>query len=448
VIKETTIIRETKLVKLVIPALLVILGFSACSSDDSQLQEQSLSVDVMLSAPAFTDAEASSDEGDKTTRSWTPPTTPTRYYLYDDLYTDDDGNWSDYANYVSQDMSLSNKTIDAFFTHTGEEGLNTEPNPLHCRLKYIPGATPATSKWRLVLPNGIQEDAVKTGSYYVYGFIPRDAADNALISPNPTYDKGAVLTIEGMQAVSTDVCVIIGAKEGFSENYDGNYTDTNDNETYDDGVDTRTNRLTAGDFKYALKAGYKSLEPKEPYPNYMYLLFDHLCSALKIKMRVYKDYDDVRTIKLKELRLKTATDEGTTKKKMNVVVTLAKTNDGSNPIQSVTYIPTGTEECDGAVYQSEVGATLTTSYSMFLCHFIPHGIKKIILTSTYDVYDKKDNLIRANCKATNTIDVTKIIYLLSSVRRGYKYTINLTVKPTYLYMLSEPDMDNPTMVVE
>ena len=103
---------------------------------------------------------------------------------------------------------------------------------------------------------------------------------------------------------------------------------------------------------------------------------------------------------------------------------------------------------DGAVYQSEVGATLTTSYSMFLCHFIPHGIKKIILTSTYDVYDKKDNLIRANCKATNTIDVTKIIYLLSSVRRGYKYTINLTVKPTYLYMLSEPDMDNPTMEVE
>ena len=380
--------------KLVIPALLVILGFSACSSDDSQLQEQSLSVDVMLSAPAFTDGEASSDEGDKTTRSWTPPTTPTRYYLYDDLYTDDDGNWSNYANYVSQNLSLSNKTIDAFFS------INNEANPLHCRLKYMSAAE--TPKWRLVLPNNVKEEAVASGNYYIYGFIPREAADNAELS------------------------LLDGSSDA----------------DHDSG-------LTAGDFMFTLDTGTTIVDGKKIInPNYMYLLFDHLCSALKIKMRVYKDYDDVRTIKLKELRLKTATDEGTTKKKMNVVVTLAKTNDGSNPIQSVTYIPTGTEECDGAVYQSEVGATLTTSYSMFLCHFIPHGIKQIILTSTYDVYDKKDNLIRANCKATNTIDVSKIIYLLSSVRRGYKYTINLTVKPTYLYMLSEPDMDNPTMEVE
>ena len=409
--------------KLVIPALLVILGFSACSSDDSQLQEQSLSVDVMLSAPAFTDAEASSDEGDKTTRSWTPPTTPTRYYLYDDLYTDDDGNWSNYANYVSQNLSLSNKTIDAFFS------INNEANPLHCRLKYMSAAE--TPKWRLVLPNNVKEENVASGNYYIYGFIPREAADNAelsLLDGSSTYADGAVLTIEGMQTVTTDVCVIIGAKHGPDADHDSG--------------------LTAGDFMFTLDTGKQTVDGKEVIkPNYMYLLFDHLCSALKIKMCVYKDYDDVRTIKLKELRLKTATDEGTTKKKMNVVVTLAKTNDGSNPIQSVTYIPTGTEECDGAVYQSEVGATLTTSYSMFLCHFIPHGIKQIILTSTYDVYDKKDNLIRANCKATNTIDVSKIIYLLSSVRRGYKYTINLTVKPTYLYMLSEPDMDNPTMEV-
>ena len=162
-IKKTTIIRETKLVKLVIPALLVILGFSACSSDDSQLQEQSLSVDVMLSAPAFTDAEASSGEGDKTTRSWTPPTTPTRYYLYDDLYTDDDGNWSDYANYVSQNLSLSNKTIDAFFS------INNEANPLHCRLKYMSAAE--TPKWRLVLPNNVNEEDVASGNYYIYGFV-------------------------------------------------------------------------------------------------------------------------------------------------------------------------------------------------------------------------------------------------------------------------------------
>jgi hypothetical protein len=33
------------------------------------------------------------------------------------------------------------------------------------------------------------------------------------------------------------------------------------------------------------------------------------------------------------------------------------------------------------------------------------------------------------------------------VQRGWKYGINMTVVPTYLYMLSEPDLENPRMVV-
>ena len=403
------------------------LGFPGCSSDDPQLQEQTLAVEAMVSAPAFTDGMETSAEGRTVTRSWTPPTTPTRYYLYDDLYTDGDKTFADYVNYESQNLSLNNKTIDAFFS------INNEADPLHCRLKYLPAAE--THKWRLVLPNQVKEVDVSSGDYYIYGFIPREAADNATLTPNPTYDKGAVLTIEGMQTVSTDVCVIIGAKNGPDADHDGG--------------------LTAGDFKFNLRAGYESLEPKVPYPNYMYLLFDHLCSALKIRMKVYPDYDDVRTIKLKELRLQTATDEGTTKKKMNVTVTLKGNANGSDPIESVVYTPIGTELCDGLVYQNEDGATLTINYSMFLCHFIPHGIKKLILTSTYDVYDKnpsaghpEGNLIRASCKATNTIDITKKIDRLAAVQRGYIYTLDLIVRPTYLYMLSEPDLDNPTIEVE
>jgi len=33
-------------------------------------------------------------------------------------------------------------------------------------------------------------------------------------------------------------------------------------------------------------------------------------------------------------------------------------------------------------------------------------------------------------------------------KRGWKYAVNLTINPTYLYMLSDPDLDNPTVVVE
>jgi len=159
-------------------------------------------------------------------------------------------------------------------------------------------------------------------------------------------------------------------------------------------------------------------------------------------------------IKLKELRLQTADSEGTTKKKMDVTVTLHANGSGANPISSVVFTPTGTEECDGVIYNSDDGLTLTTAYSMLLGHFIPHGVTKLILTSTYDVYDKnvttehlEGNLIRKDCKATNTIPLS-VIDRFSEASRGTRYTINMTIKPTYLYMLSDPDLNNPSVEIE
>jgi hypothetical protein len=43
-----------------------------------------------------------------------------------------------------------------------------------------------------------------------------------------------------------------------------------------------------------------------------------------------------------------------------------------------------------------------------------------------------------------------IMHLFSPARiasRGMKYSIKLIVNPTYLYVLSEPDLDNPTIRV-
>lgn len=381
--------------------LLVLLG---CSSDDAQ--QAMLMVEATVSAPDYADAaDARSgdvSEGRKITRSWTPPTS---YYLYSELYSG-----SVYANYER----LDNKTIDVFFTQNVAEG---PMNPLNGRLRYVS----STDKWKLVLPNTVNPDDVHAGDYYVYGFLPQSAADNATITPNPTYDKGAVLTINGMQTVMADACVIIGAKHGPDADHDGG--------------------LTAGNFMFNLKKG-------ESENNYMYLLFDHLCSALSLSMRVYGDYNDLRTIKVKEIRLQTASNSGKTKKKMNVTVTLNGNNTGSNPIESITYTPTGEEECDGIVFQSDEGLELSTSYSMFLSHFVPQGVTKLILTTTYDVYDKKGNLIRLNSKATNTILVTDIIDRLDAAERGSKYIINMTIQPTYLYVLSDPDLDNPTMTID
>lgn len=386
--------------------LIALMALAGCSDDDrpGQPQQHELSFVTSVSAPDF-----KTEQEENTTRSWTPPSSPTTYYLYDDLYS------GIYANY----QSLNNRTIDVFFTHV-EAITNPTPSPLHCRLRYNSSA----NLWKMALPNPITEEEVEGGNYYVYGFIPRDAADGASIAPYPSYDEGAVLTIQGMKTATADACVIIGAKEGPDANTD--------------------NGLQAGDFMFRLN----TTVPAEKPTNYMYLLFDHLGAALSISMKVHNEYQRLRTIKVKELHLQTVNDEGTMKAKMNITITLASNTTGSNPIQSVVYEPVGDDLVDGIIFQSTDGLGLSTTPTLFMGHFIPHGVTKLVLTTVYDVYDKKGNLIRLNCRSRNTLQLSELLTGLVTTLRGRRYTINMTIQPTYLYMLSEPDLNNPEVNVE
>ena len=391
-------------------------------------------MDLSASAPDFVNAAEPEEMARETlhgtseaiTRSWTPPS---GYFLYGGIY-DDNGN--PYVNFT--DISLTNKSIDAYFTRADGD----EPTPIidpedpkypayafypyHGRLRY----KNSTGKWELSIRK-VDPENVPGGDYYVYGFIPSDAADDATISTisESNYALGATLTIKGLRTAGYDACVIIGAKEGPDEDHD--------------------NGLTAGDFKFNLKTG-------EDVKNYLYLLFDHLGSALTIGIKVDGDYNTLRTIKLKQLTLQTATESGLMTEKADVVVTLNGNNTGTNPITTLTYTQTGAVPEVGKggtpVYQSDNGKELTTSYQSFLSHFLPiDDVTKVVITCTYDVYDKKENLLHKDCKATNTIRLSDIIPYFPGVQRGWKYGINMTVVPTYLYVLSDPDLDNPTMIV-
>ena len=391
-------------------------------------QASELTMGLSASATPFVDAaKAAENQGgahqQAMRRSWAPPS---GYFLYGDIY-DDKGNL--YVNYANSD--LTNKSISAFFT------INNEENPYYGQLRYMSTG----NKWRLSIRKVAPED-VAAGDYYVYGFIPSAAADDAtidILSGETSYTAGAKLTIKGLRTAGYDACVIIGAREGFDEDHDGSYTDTNENGKYDEGTDIRTNRLTAGDFKFKLKTG-------ESVKNYLYLLFDHLCSALTIGIKVDGDYNTLRTIKLKQLTLQTATESGLMAEKADVVVDLVANTMGINPISGLSY---GATDIGASVYQSDEGLTLTTSYQSFLSHFLPiTDVTKVVITSTYDVYDKKNNLVRKDCKASNTIRLSDIISYFPGVQRGWKYGISMTVKPTYLYVLSDPDLNNPTVVVE
>ena len=261
--------------------------------------------------------------------------------------------------------------------------------------------------------------------YYIYGYMPAYAS--CKISPNTSFADGAILTFNNVPSVmSEDFSVITGVLQ-LEPNPDFAGVP----------VPLEEGTMKAGAFKYTGKASGS---------NFVNLMFDHLYGALSISLMVDADYHALRTIKLKELRLRTSDASGTSKSKANVTVTLNKT-EGANPISSVVFEFTGDDAGDTPFFQSSTGEELTTVSKSFMGHFMPQNITTFVLTSVYDVYDKNDNLIRKDCTAENTIDVNKLYDRQVATQRGWKYNVNMTIKPTYLYMLSDPDLDNPTVIV-
>ena len=264
--------------------------------------------------------------------------------------------------------------------------------------------------------------------YYIYGYMPAYAT--CTINPNTIFGNGAVLTFKDVPSVmSEDFSVITGVLQLQPDNA---------------GNAVQEGTLKAGTFAYMGKASGQ---------NYVDLMFDHLYGALNIELKVADKYNSLRTIKLKELRLRTVVNGTPSKSKTNVTVTLNKT-EGETPISNVVYQPTGEDVGDLSFFQSATGEELTTSYKSFMGHFMPEGITTFVVTSVYDVYDKNvtaehpdGNLIRKDCTVENTLELYDLFDRQTVTMRGYKYTIKLTVMPTYLYMLSDPDLDNPTAVV-
>ena len=277
-----------------------------------------------------------------------------------------------------------------------------------------------SGKWR------VSGDEMTAGTYYLYGYTPHDKSITSTVSVLPgdgkNYTHGAVLTLANIPAVSSaDFCVMIAAKNGASAN-----------------EDYSTSGLKRGNFEYVATGATN---------NYVYLLFDHLFSALHLQMRVQGDYNNLRTIKLKELKMQAYEGTTPTTKKMKATITLTANGAGNDPITGVTFEPYGTETESGSVFTSEEGQELDADYQEFTGHFMPQGVTNVILESTYDVYDKKGNLVRAGCTAKNKLNLN-MFSGVTKADRGARYTINLTINPTYLYMLSEPDLDNPTVTLE
>ena len=266
--------------------------------------------------------------------------------------------------------------------------------------------------------------------HYLYGFMPNLAVTSSLAMPDDNdYSSGADLTLTGLPVFSSDdVCVIVGVRR------------------IRDITDTETANVMAEEGNYGYFSGISS-------ENYVNLLVDHLYSQLILQFNVDKDYYALRRIKLKSVSLTSTYGEMVNAKVMirsghglrDAYVIYEKNTSGEAYDEHQLYSSSSADD-EILLPSDATGTAAATLGDDVVVNCAPITFDAdgtyLSITCTYDVYDVQDNnvynKVRANCKATNKIK-------LSGMGHGVKRTVTVTVAPTYLYVLSDDDLNNPTI---
>lgn len=314
---------------------------------------------------------------------------------------------------------------------------NTEEDPISCTFTYQEIDNPSDNSdkddiWTTRVALKEKDGNGAPMNYYLYGYLPKGGVDGTVtisrLDTGDGYEKGAILTLHGLNAVTPeDICIIVGA-QGYAA---------------DAAVPDMSTRL-----------GQFSFQPSDnTTEDNIFLLIDHLYAGLQLYMQLDPKYAALRKIKVTHLALTPGDGNGEVYETVDATVKIVANDSQINPIVKhfnssgenisgdVTFVThMGTSPVPAVLYggrEDEEGKYLTTESTPFQACFCPSTNRKFTLETTYDVYDRKDNLIREKQKARNTISLE---YHLNA---GQIHTLNITVKPTFLYMLSEPDLDNP-----
>lgn len=225
--------------------------------------------------------------------------------------------------------------------------------------------------------------------YNVYGYMPSGCA-NCSASFTST---GATLTLSGLNAISPeDVCVVVGLDR-------------------------------PGQFEYLA----------HDTDNKINLLLNHIYSQVSFKFAVDESYYNLRTIRLKKVVMESPSTTST----MTATVTL--TNNATSPMTCTFAAGGGSSVNTQELFAGE--KDLTTEYQEVQGFFAPGADPlSFNVTCTYDVLDKSGNCVREGCTAKNKITIEAAV-------AGDNNTVKMLVQPTYLYSLSQPDADNPTIKV-
>ena len=255
-------------------------------------------------------------------------------------------------------------------------------------------------------------------TYYIYGYMPASSVIHCAISKRDSkdYSEGAVLTFSDLPPVlSEDFCVVTGVQQ-----------------------------LETKETEVSLTPGVFSFIGRSTGNNFACLMLDHLYSCVKFRFLVNSDYDKLRTIKLKKVELKTT---------KSVSYPLTVTMKAGENYEVAWGAATGLANDYVSLPVSEDGVIISATEAKEVeGYFAPKSdvASNLVLQCTYDVYDKNvttehpnGNLVRHNCVADNKLPASKI-----EVGTDKRTLLTIAVNPTYLYVLSEPDLDNPTITIE
>ena len=245
-------------------------------------------------------------------------------------------------------------------------------------------------------------------SYRLYAYAPADAVTAAISEESAA---GVTMTFTQLPTVSSqDICFAVGVQH-----------------------------MTEANGTKDIKLGKFSFAGAVLDHNFINLLMDHLYAGIKLQMTIDGDYALLRTIRIRKLELKS------TNSTAQAVVTLTSNTENTDPVQSVNYSSLSGTERIVTFFESTEGVALnatntTTPLALeAMCCFVPTLSGDLTLVTTYDVYDKNGNRIGERTASNKLPNM--------EAGRGDCVTLSMNVRPTYLYVLSDPDLDNPTITV-
>ena len=240
-------------------------------------------------------------------------------------------------------------------------------------------------------------------NYRLYGYAPADAVTAAISEES---EAGVTMTFTNLPSVSSqDICFVVGVQH-----------------------------MTEANGTKDIKLGQFAFTGGSQDQNFINLQMDHLYAGLCFQMTIDSDYALLRRIKIKKMELQTSSSIPTT------TVKLVANNSGTSPVSEVSYGTSTGEPMSATFFKSTDGEVLSADVvKEAMCCFVPILGNDLTLVTTYDVYDRNDNKIAERTASNKLPNLT--------VARGDLMTLLLKVNPTYLYVLSEPDLDNPTITV-